>query len=184
VAQAGGGGGGAADRARAAGGCSRRPELARRGAATGAHASSRRSELARQRVLMTTGARPPGRGGRCSRRQRRPRAPATASRSWRAGVLAVALQLDMTGRARHGAVGARRIECDVGCAGRSRALGSAMAAGDAQGSDSDSLDLDLVAAWRCRWCSSRRPRSRGRRRCDNPPRKIPYYHLRPIHFGH
>jgi hypothetical protein len=20
--------------------------------------------------------------------------------------------------------------------------------------------------------------------CDNPPRKIPYYHLRPIHFGH
>jgi hypothetical protein len=22
------------------------------------------------------------------------------------------------------------------------------------------------------------------RSCDNPPRKIPYYHLRPIHFGH
>jgi hypothetical protein len=21
-------------------------------------------------------------------------------------------------------------------------------------------------------------------RCDNPPRKIPYYRLRPIHFGH
>jgi hypothetical protein len=20
--------------------------------------------------------------------------------------------------------------------------------------------------------------------CDNPPRKIPYYRLRPIHFGH
>jgi hypothetical protein len=20
--------------------------------------------------------------------------------------------------------------------------------------------------------------------CDNPPRKIPYYHLKPIHFGH
>jgi hypothetical protein len=24
---------------------------------------------------------------------------------------------------------------------------------------------------------------RGRRRCDNPPRKVPYYRLRPIHFG-
>jgi hypothetical protein len=22
------------------------------------------------------------------------------------------------------------------------------------------------------------------RSCDNPPRKIPYYRLRPIHFGH
>jgi hypothetical protein len=22
------------------------------------------------------------------------------------------------------------------------------------------------------------------RACDNPPRKIPYYRLRPIHFGH
>jgi mannosylglycoprotein endo-beta-mannosidase len=22
------------------------------------------------------------------------------------------------------------------------------------------------------------------RLCDNPPRKIPYYRLRPIHFGH
>jgi hypothetical protein len=22
------------------------------------------------------------------------------------------------------------------------------------------------------------------RGCDNPPRKIPYYLLRPIHFGH
>jgi hypothetical protein len=22
------------------------------------------------------------------------------------------------------------------------------------------------------------------RRCDNPPRKIPYYRLRPIRFGH
>jgi hypothetical protein len=22
------------------------------------------------------------------------------------------------------------------------------------------------------------------RRCDNPPKKIPYYHLRPVHFGH
>jgi hypothetical protein len=22
------------------------------------------------------------------------------------------------------------------------------------------------------------------RKCDNPPRKIPYYRLRPIHFGH
>jgi hypothetical protein len=21
-------------------------------------------------------------------------------------------------------------------------------------------------------------------KCDNPPRKIPYYRLRPIHFGH
>jgi hypothetical protein len=21
-------------------------------------------------------------------------------------------------------------------------------------------------------------------RCDNPPRKIPYYRLRPVHFGH
>jgi hypothetical protein len=21
-------------------------------------------------------------------------------------------------------------------------------------------------------------------RCDNPPRKIPYYRLRPFHFGH
>jgi hypothetical protein len=20
--------------------------------------------------------------------------------------------------------------------------------------------------------------------CDNPPRKVPYYRLRPIHFGH
>jgi hypothetical protein len=20
--------------------------------------------------------------------------------------------------------------------------------------------------------------------CDNPPRKLPYYHLKPIHFGH
>jgi hypothetical protein len=23
----------------------------------------------------------------------------------------------------------------------------------------------------------------GRRLCDNPPRKIPYYRLRPIHLG-
>jgi hypothetical protein len=22
------------------------------------------------------------------------------------------------------------------------------------------------------------------RNCDNPPRKVPYYRLRPIHFGH
>jgi hypothetical protein len=22
------------------------------------------------------------------------------------------------------------------------------------------------------------------RTCDNPPRKVPYYRLRPIHFGH
>jgi hypothetical protein len=27
----------------------------------------------------------------------------------------------------------------------------------------------------------RHPRPVG---CDNPPRKIPYYHLKPIHFGH
>jgi hypothetical protein len=24
----------------------------------------------------------------------------------------------------------------------------------------------------------------GYDKCDNPPRKIPYYRLRPIHFGH
>jgi hypothetical protein len=24
----------------------------------------------------------------------------------------------------------------------------------------------------------------GEEECDNPPRKIPYYRLRPIHFGH
>jgi hypothetical protein len=26
--------------------------------------------------------------------------------------------------------------------------------------------------------------ARGYGVCDNPPRKIPYYRLRPIHFGH
>jgi hypothetical protein len=36
------------------------------------------------------------------------------------------------------------------------------------------------------WCRGRclrlRLYDRGRRVCDNPPRKIPYYRLRPIHF--
>jgi hypothetical protein len=26
--------------------------------------------------------------------------------------------------------------------------------------------------------------TKQQRKCDNPPRKIPYYLLRPIHFGH
>jgi hypothetical protein len=29
-----------------------------------------------------------------------------------------------------------------------------------------------------------RPWWRSEGQCDNPPRKIPYYRLRPIHFGH
>jgi hypothetical protein len=27
-------------------------------------------------------------------------------------------------------------------------------------------------------------KTREEEECDNPPRKIPYYRLRPIHFGH
>jgi hypothetical protein len=34
------------------------------------------------------------------------------------------------------------------------------------------------------WVSSGCWARRTLGRCDNPPRKIPYYHLRPIHFGH
>jgi hypothetical protein len=41
-----------------------------------------------------------------------------------------------------------------------------------------------------RWLDPTRPRHAGRRQpgkrprtCDNPPGKIPYYRLRPIHFG-
>jgi hypothetical protein len=30
----------------------------------------------------------------------------------------------------------------------------------------------------------RKKRREEREHCDNPPRKIPYYRLRPIHFGH
>jgi hypothetical protein len=27
-------------------------------------------------------------------------------------------------------------------------------------------------------------KSKGHGHCDNPPRKVPYYRLRPIHFDH
>jgi hypothetical protein len=40
--------------------------------------------------------------------------------------------------------------------------------------------------WTAPYATWREPRchSPPLSRCDNPPRKIPYYRLRPIHFGH
>jgi hypothetical protein len=42
---------------------------------------------------------------------------------------------------------------------------------------------EIASCWyHCRLRRARSPSSHPF--CDNPPRKIPYYRLRPIHFGH
>jgi hypothetical protein len=43
----------------------------------------------------------------------------------------------------------------------------------------EGLELSFLSS--CSQGGTDRPRPRA---YDNPPRKIPYYHLRPIHFGH
>jgi hypothetical protein len=40
--------------------------------------------------------------------------------------------------------------------------------------------IDLCGELEIHWAST----VMRRNQCDNPPRKIPYYRLRPIHFGH
>jgi hypothetical protein len=45
-------------------------------------------------------------------------------------------------------------------------------------------ELWQAAAMNARWSWWRDGCGRGRGECDNPPRKIPYYRLKPIYFGH